>query len=211
MVISRSVDVGQTVAASLQAPVLFTIAEDLTKMHIEASVPESDVGRLAVGMPVEFTVDAFPGQRFKGTIEQVRNADLVIGFEPYHVAAAVVDGGAARERSFLLRELAGILAGSGGDHVEVDADAAVGVLQTDGGGDGRPPVATLSAEALVAEGGHQLGPRVGDAPDVPARRGRLVAEPIAGEVEQHDAIKELGEPLEHLVERERGLGEAVQQ
>jgi HlyD family secretion protein len=74
VVISRSVDVGQTVAASLQAPVIFTIAEDLRKMQVNTSVSEGDVGRLEVGMPATFTVDAFPGQRFKGTIGQIRNA-----------------------------------------------------------------------------------------------------------------------------------------
>jgi HlyD family secretion protein len=73
-VISRSVDVGQTVAASLQAPVLFTIAEDLKKMQVHTSVAEGDVGRLQPGMDTWFTVDAFPGQRFKGKISQIRNA-----------------------------------------------------------------------------------------------------------------------------------------
>lgn len=73
-VISRSVDVGQTVAASLQAPVLFTIAEDLKKMQVHTSVAEGDVGRLQPGMETWFTVDAFPGQRFKGKISQIRNA-----------------------------------------------------------------------------------------------------------------------------------------
>lgn len=73
-VISRSVDVGQTVAASLQAPVLFTIAEDLKKMQVHTSVAEGDVGRLQPGMETWFTVDAFPGQRFKGKIAQIRNA-----------------------------------------------------------------------------------------------------------------------------------------
>ncbi len=73
-VISRSVDIGQTVAASLQAPVLFTIAEDLKKMRVHTSVAEGDVGRLQPGMETWFTVDAFPGQRFKGKISQIRNA-----------------------------------------------------------------------------------------------------------------------------------------
>lgn len=74
VVISRNVDVGQTVAASLQAPVLFTIAEDLKKMQVHTSVAEGDVGRLQPGMATWFTVDAFPGQRFKGKIGQIRNA-----------------------------------------------------------------------------------------------------------------------------------------
>ncbi|MBX3227255.1 MAG: efflux RND transporter periplasmic adaptor subunit [Labilithrix sp.] len=74
VVISRNVDVGQTVAASLQAPVLFTIAEDLKKMQVHTSVAEGDVGRLQPEMDAWFTVDAFPGQRFKGKISQIRNA-----------------------------------------------------------------------------------------------------------------------------------------
>jgi HlyD family secretion protein len=73
-VISRSVDVGQTVAASLSAPVLFTIAQDLKKMQVNTNISEGDVGRLKEGMTARFTVDAFPGQRFKGVISQIRNA-----------------------------------------------------------------------------------------------------------------------------------------
>src|ERR1041384_6081457 len=64
VVISRSVDVGQTVAASLQAPVIFTIANDLTKMQIDANVAEADVGVVAVDQPADFTVDAFPTRTF---------------------------------------------------------------------------------------------------------------------------------------------------
>jgi HlyD family secretion protein len=74
VVISRSVDVGQTVAASLQAPVLFTIAEDLRKMQVDASVSEADVGKLQPGMAATFTVDAYPGDKFTGKIRQIRNA-----------------------------------------------------------------------------------------------------------------------------------------
>jgi HlyD family secretion protein len=74
VVISRNVDVGQTVAASLQAPTLFTIAEDLGKMQVHAAVSEADVGRLAGQMPATFVVDAFPNERFKGIIRQIRDA-----------------------------------------------------------------------------------------------------------------------------------------
>ena len=73
-VISRSVDVGQTVAASLQAPVIFTVAGDLQKMQVDTSVAEADVGKLAAGMEATFVVDAFPDERFKGTIRQIRNS-----------------------------------------------------------------------------------------------------------------------------------------
>jgi HlyD family secretion protein len=74
IVISRAVDVGQTVAASFQAPTLFVLAEDLRKMQVHTSVAEADVGRLAQGMAVTFTVDAYSGEQFKGTVSQIRNA-----------------------------------------------------------------------------------------------------------------------------------------
>src|ERR1044071_7595683 len=72
VVISRNVDVGQTVAASLQAPTLFVIANDLTKMQVSASVDEADIGHVSVGQPVTFRVDAYPTQTFNGTVSQVR-------------------------------------------------------------------------------------------------------------------------------------------
>jgi HlyD family secretion protein len=73
-VISRSVDVGQTVAASLSAPTLFVIAQDLRKMQVDTNVGEADVGRLIGGMPSSFTVDAYPGKPFVGKLRQIRNA-----------------------------------------------------------------------------------------------------------------------------------------
>lgn len=73
VIISRSVDAGQTVAASLQAPELFVIAGDLSKMELHASVAESDVGQLKDGMKVELAFDAYPEKTFKGTVRQVRN------------------------------------------------------------------------------------------------------------------------------------------
>ncbi len=72
VVISRAVDVGQTVAASFSAPTLFTIANDLTKMQVQASVDEADIGKVDDGQEVTFTVDAYPEQTFKGTVRQVR-------------------------------------------------------------------------------------------------------------------------------------------
>jgi len=77
-VLTRSVDVGQTVAASFQAPVLFTIAADLTKMQIEAKVDEADVGQVAVGQLVTFTVDSYPEQVFTGTVRQIRNSPVIV-------------------------------------------------------------------------------------------------------------------------------------
>src|SRR5436189_956646 len=76
VVISRSVDVGQTVAASLQAPIIFAIANDLTKMQIDANVAEADVGVVKIDQNVDFTVDAFPMETFHGKVVQVRNATI---------------------------------------------------------------------------------------------------------------------------------------
>src|SRR5688572_28550571 len=73
-VILRNVDAGQTVAASLQAPVLFTIAQDLRDMQVEAAIDEADVGRLRVGLPASFAVDAFPRRSFGGEIRQIRKS-----------------------------------------------------------------------------------------------------------------------------------------
>jgi HlyD family secretion protein len=78
VVISRSVDVGQTVAASLQAPVIFVIANDLTKMQIDANVAEADVGVVKIDQNVDFTVDAFPMETFHGKVVQVRNAPITV-------------------------------------------------------------------------------------------------------------------------------------
>jgi HlyD family secretion protein len=72
VVITRSIEPGQTVAASLQAPELFTIAEDLSKMKIELAVDEADIGQVHEGQVVSFTADAFPDRRFNGTVDQVR-------------------------------------------------------------------------------------------------------------------------------------------
>jgi len=78
VVVSRQVDVGQTVAASLQAPILFTIAQDLTKMQVETSVDEADIGRLKLDDRATFTVDAFPGETFAGTVTQIRKAPQIV-------------------------------------------------------------------------------------------------------------------------------------
>src|SRR5439155_23333800 len=96
VVVSRSVDVGQTVAASFQTPTLFLIAGDLTKMQVDANVSESDIGTVHEGEPVRFTVDAYPDRTFEGHVKQVRNApqnvqnvityDVVIGADNQDLA-----------------------------------------------------------------------------------------------------------------------------
>lgn len=78
VVINRNINAGQTVAASFQAPVLFQIANDLTKMQVECSVDEADIGKVKEGQKVRFTVDAFPDEDFNGTVRQVRYSPEVI-------------------------------------------------------------------------------------------------------------------------------------
>ena len=77
-VVLRNVDVGQTVAASLQAPVLFTIAQDLRAMQVDASIDEADVGAMRLGQKVGFTVDAYPGRTFEGEVLQIRKSPQVV-------------------------------------------------------------------------------------------------------------------------------------
>ncbi|WP_026841914.1 efflux RND transporter periplasmic adaptor subunit [Citrifermentans bremense] len=91
IVVSRNVDVGQTVAASFQTPTLFTIAQDLTKMQIDTSIDESDISRLKVGQKAEFTVDAYPEQTFEGSVVQIRNAPVVTQNVVTYVAVIGVD------------------------------------------------------------------------------------------------------------------------
>jgi HlyD family secretion protein len=75
-VVARRMDVGQTVAASFQAPTIFEIAQDLTKMQVDTNIAESDVGRLQLGQPASFTVDAYPGLVFTGRVKQIRQAPI---------------------------------------------------------------------------------------------------------------------------------------
>jgi HlyD family secretion protein len=90
VVVSRAVDVGQTVAASFQTPTLFEIAQDLTKMQVNASVSESDIGGLREGQRAVFAVDAYPGREFAGEVVQVRNAPItVLNVVTYDVVIAV--------------------------------------------------------------------------------------------------------------------------
>jgi len=91
MVISRNVDVGQTVAASLTAPTLFTIANDLSKMEVHSNVDEADVGNVWEGQEVTFTVDAFPARRFRGKVHQVRHAPINVERVVTYNAVARID------------------------------------------------------------------------------------------------------------------------
>ena len=92
IVVARQYDVGQTVAASFQAPTLFTIAQDLTKMQVSADVSESDIGQVKVGEPVRFSVDAYPERQFRGTVSQIRlNATVNQNVVTYPVIVEVAN------------------------------------------------------------------------------------------------------------------------
>ena len=89
-VIARNMDVGQTVAASFQAPTIFQIAQDLTKMQVDTNVDEADVGQVRMGQPVSFTVDAYPTTTFHGSVNQIRQAPInVQNVITYDVVVAV--------------------------------------------------------------------------------------------------------------------------
>ncbi len=90
-VISRSIDVGQTVAASFQTPTLFTIAQDLTKMQIDTSVDEADIGKVKAGQKAAFTVDAYPESPFNGKVSVVRNAPITVSNVVTYNAVIIVD------------------------------------------------------------------------------------------------------------------------
>ena len=117
IVISRNVDVGQTVAAAMTAPVLFTIAGDLTKMHIEANVSEADIGGIREGLDAAFTVDAFPDRTFHGKVVQVRYAPITVDNVVTYVTVIEVDNpklelrpGMTANVSVVLAERKGVVA-----------------------------------------------------------------------------------------------------
>src|SRR5213596_3836267 len=96
VVVARQVDVGETVAASLQAPVLFTIAQDLTKMQVETSVDEADIGRVKLNDQATFTVDAFPNETFVGRVTQIRKAAQVVQNVVTYTVVVAVDNPSGR-------------------------------------------------------------------------------------------------------------------
>ena len=91
VVISRSIDVGQTVAASFQTPTLFSIAQDLTKMQIETSVDEADISRARLEQTATFTVDAYPDRSFKGRVTQIRSAPITVQNVVTYIVVVQVD------------------------------------------------------------------------------------------------------------------------
>jgi HlyD family secretion protein len=151
VVISRNVDVGQTVAASLSAPVLFTIAQDLTKMQVDTNVAEGDVGRLQKEMPTFFTVDAFPGQRFRGKIRDIRNAATSVQNVVTYDAVIDVDNSDLRLRPGMTANVTVTYA----DRPQVLAVSNAALRF-------RPPPSLLGSAAPSASHGHRHGPPPAD-------------------------------------------------
>lgn len=183
-VLSRSVDVGQTVAASLQAPTLFTIAEDLSRMQIDTAVAEADVGRLAEGMKATFTVDAFSGKTFDGVVRQVRNSPTTTQGVVTYVAVIDVDNkelslrpGMTANVTFVLEQVAdAIKIPNAALRFKLSADqmkalaAHYGVESLRGGRPGGPGGAPGAAGGRPSREGGAGGPPMGGGPGGPMGR-----------------------------------------
>ncbi|HKF43131.1 MAG TPA: efflux RND transporter periplasmic adaptor subunit [Thermoanaerobaculia bacterium] len=173
-VVARQFDVGQTVAASFQAPTLFTIAQDLTKMQVSADVSESDIGRIQIGEPVRFTVDAYPERQFRGKVSQIRlNATVNQNVVTYPVIVDVPNP------DLLLKPTMTA-------NVSVDVATAKDVLRVPNAAlRWKPEVTTASAEG-AAKGGdrgagnaRQGGP-AGAGPGAPGGAGAGAGAPAGG-------------------------------
>jgi HlyD family secretion protein len=165
VVLSRSVDVGQTVAASLQAPTLFVLAEDLRKMEVHTSVAEADVGRLQPGMRANFTVDAWPGEKFAGKVRQIRNSATTVQNVVTYDAVVDVANEALKLRPGMTANVAFVLAEREG--ILRVPNAALRF---------RPPEAEGASGAVAATPAAEETASVGRAP----RKGRRGASADAG-------------------------------
>jgi HlyD family secretion protein len=148
VVIKRSVERGQTVAASLQAPELFIIAENLTDMQVDASIDESEIGRVRIGQKATFSVDAFPGRSFDGAIRQIRKAALNVSNV---VTYTVVISAANPSRELLPGMTANVRIVTDSRSDVLKAPNAALRFRPQGTGDG--PVAIASAASPAPQGG----------------------------------------------------------
>lgn len=159
IVISRAVDVGQTVAASFQTPTLFTIAQDLTKMQIEVSVDEADISRIKLGQTASFTVDAYPEQKFMGAVAQVRSAPVVNQNVVTYVVVVNVDNSELQLKPGMTANVSVVVAKK--DDVVKLPLAALRFKPK--GGDEQAPAKgeTASPSASMGKGGGQPGDKKG--------------------------------------------------
>jgi HlyD family secretion protein len=160
-VISRAVEAGQTVAASLNTPTLFTIAQDLRDMQVEVAIDESDIGKIRLDQPVTFTVDAFPGRNFDGRVRQIRKAAQTL----QNVVTYTVVVGTANPTLTLVPGMTA--------NVRIVADSRSNVLKVPNAALRWRPAGTAAAKDDAAPAGASGGQGGGDAQ---ARRARLVAD-----------------------------------
>ncbi|MDO8546048.1 MAG: efflux RND transporter periplasmic adaptor subunit [Nitrospirales bacterium] len=160
IVISRNVDVGQTVAASFQTPVLFTVAKDLTKMQVDTNVSESDIGGITNSKPATFVVDAYPNQVFKGMILQVRNAPITVQNVVTYNVVIGVDNTDLRLRPGMTANAA-IVVASRDDVLKVPNQALRFKPAPAKGGEksGGPPAASAGKRDGAGKGGAPEGAR----------------------------------------------------
>jgi HlyD family secretion protein len=149
VVVSRNVDVGQTVAASFQTPTLFLVAQDLREMQVNASVSESDIGGVETGQTATFTVDAYPGAPFQGTVTQVRNAPVTVQNVVTYEVIIGVDNADLRLKPGMTANVT-VATATRADAVRVPTAA----LRF------RPPFPAAGAVAVAAPEGSSRAPRV---------------------------------------------------
>ena len=175
IVIKRSVDKGQTVAASLQAPELFIIAENLTDMRVDTSIDESEIGKIKLGQKATFTVDAFPGKQFEGKVQQIRKAALTVS----NVVTYLVEVSASNPELLLLPGMTA--------NVRIVTDIRENILKVSNAAlRFRPPSTDKEKNNDASNGGKSRGPRgSGGAGGMPAsarlynlQDGKLVAIPV---------------------------------
>jgi HlyD family secretion protein len=192
IVIARSIDAGQTVAASLQAPTLFTIAQDLRAMQVETSIDEAEIGRIRSDQDATFTVDSFPGRTFRGKVTQVRKAPQVVQNVVTYIAVISADNAD-------LALVPGMTA-----NVRVIVDQREGVLKV--------PNAALrfrpaGADAPKDEAAKAEGPTKGGAEAQQALRERLVKE-LKLDAEQQSRLDAIFADQREKMQALRDVGEA---
>lgn len=192
IVVKRSVEPGQTVAASLQAPEMFVIAKSLSDMQVEASIDEADIGRVKTGQPATFTVDAFPGRGFSGEVKQVRKAATVVSNV---VSYTVVVSAANPELTLLPGMTANVrITTAQREKVLKVANAALRYRPPGTVDDKKPAIAADSnANASGPGRGEQLRERLTKELNLDAAQQEKLAAVFAGMRDKFRAVRELPE------------------
>ncbi|MFH1487496.1 MAG: efflux RND transporter periplasmic adaptor subunit [Pseudomonadota bacterium] len=191
VVIERSVDIGQTVAASLQAPTLFTIARDLRKMQVDTSLDEADIGRIQVSQEATFTVDAFPGKTFRGEVVQIRKA-------PFSVQNVVTYTVVVSAENSELKLLPGMTA-----NVQILVDRCTDAVKAPNGALRFQPA---GGPAGGAAAGGQAGGGEGNRQQQAAERLRRLTEALNLTEEQQNQIRSTFAEMRNRVMTLRGQG-----